>query len=106
MDPRKPSNGARHSSSGGKTTSAEFSARRFLDSAGVAKTIARYGRGETIFTQGDASDHVMYIQKGGVKLSVLSKTGREAVVGMLGPDEFFGEGCLAGQPIRMGSATA
>ena len=48
----------------------------------------------------------MYIQTGGVKLSVLSKTGREAVVGMLGPGEFFGEGCLAGQPVRMGSATA
>ena len=48
----------------------------------------------------------MYIQTGGVKLSVLSKTGREAVVGMLGPGDFFGEGCLAGQPVRMGSATA
>ncbi|HZR26299.1 MAG TPA: Crp/Fnr family transcriptional regulator [Vicinamibacterales bacterium] len=66
----------------------------------------KYGRGETIFTQGDACDHVMYIQAGGVKLSVLSKTGREAVVAMLGPGDFFGEGCLAGQPYRMGSATA
>ena len=65
-----------------------------------------YGRGETIFTQGDACEHVMYIQSGGVKLSVLSKTGREAVVAMLGPGEFFGEACLAGQPLRMGSATA
>ncbi len=50
--------------------------------------------------------HVMYIQSGGVKLSVLSKIGREAVVAMLGPGDFFGEGCLAGQPLRMGSATA
>ena len=57
-------------------------------------------------TQGDACEHVMYIQTGGVKLSVLSKTGKEAVVAMLGPGDFFGEGCLAGQPVRMGSATA
>ena len=76
------------------------------ESAGVAKTIARYGRGESIFTQGDPCDHVMYIQTGGVKLSVLSKNGREAVVAMLGPGDFFGEGCLAGQALRMGSATA
>lgn len=56
--------------------------------------------------QGDACEHVLYIQSGGVKLSVVSKTGREAVVAMLGPGDFFGEGCLAGQPLRMGSATA
>jgi CRP-like cAMP-binding protein len=72
----------------------------------MAKTIAEYGRGETIFTQGDACESVLYIQTGGVKLSVLSKTGREAVVATLGPGDFFGEGCLAGQPARMGSATA
>jgi CRP-like cAMP-binding protein len=59
-----------------------------------------------VFSQGDACDHVFYIQSGGVKLSVLSKNGREAVVAMLGPGDFFGEGCLAGQPVRMGSATA
>ena len=85
---------------------APFNAQAFLDSAGLSKTIAEYARDETIFTQGDACDHVMYIQNGGVKLSVLSKTGREAVVAMLGPGDFFGEGCLAGQPIRIGSATA
>ena len=83
-----------------------FNAQAFLDSAGLSKTIAEYARDETIFTQGDSCDHVMYIQSGGVKLSVLSKTGREAVVAMLGPGDFFGEGCLAGQPIRIGSATA
>src|SRR5438309_928471 len=105
VDFRKSSNGAGKANGAVKATPA-FSAKAFLDSAGVAKTVARYGRGETIFTQGDACEHVMYIQKGGVKLSVLSKTGREAVVAMLGPDEFFGEGCLAGQPLRMGSATA
>src|SRR5207244_952167 len=83
-----------------------FNAQAFLDSAGVAKSVADYGREETIFTQGDASQHVMYIQSGGVKLSVLSKAGREAIVAMLGPGDFFGEGCLAGQSLRMASATA
>jgi CRP/FNR family transcriptional regulator, cyclic AMP receptor protein len=83
-----------------------FNAQVFLDSAGMPKTVVEYGRGESIFTQGDACKHVLYIQSGGVKLSVLSKTGREAVVAILGPGDFFGEGCLAGQPLRMGSATA
>jgi CRP/FNR family transcriptional regulator, cyclic AMP receptor protein len=83
-----------------------FNARAFLASAGISKTITEYCRDESVFTQGDACDHVLYIQSGGVKLSVLSKTGREAVVAMLGPGDFFGEGCLAGQPVRMGSATA
>jgi CRP/FNR family transcriptional regulator, cyclic AMP receptor protein len=78
----------------------------YLDSSGIARTIVKYGRGEAIFVQGDPCAHVMYIQSGGVKLSVASKTGREAVVAMLGPGDFFGEGCLAGQPFRMGSATA
>ena len=83
-----------------------FNAQAFLDSAGVARTVVKYGRGETIFTQGESAKHVLYIQSGGVKLSVLSKAGREAVVAMLGPGDFFGEGCLAGQPFRIGSATA
>ena len=83
-----------------------FDAQAFLDSSGTAKTITDYRRGETIFTQGDPCEDILYIQTGGVKLSVLSKTGREAVVAMLGPGDFFGEGCLAGQPVRMGSATA
>jgi CRP-like cAMP-binding protein len=83
-----------------------FDAQAFLDSAGIAKKIVQYRRAEGIFSQGDPCDSVMYIQKGGVKLSVRSKTGREAVVAMLGPGDFFGEGCLAGQPVRMGSATA
>ncbi|MQA30491.1 MAG: cyclic nucleotide-binding domain-containing protein [Luteitalea sp.] len=87
-------------------TAPAFDARAFLDSAGIEKTIMKYEKGDTIFTQGDTCDDVMYIQGGCVKLSVLSKTGREAVVAMLEPGEFFGEGCLAGQPTRMGSATA
>jgi len=65
-----------------------------------------FSRAETIFTQGEPAQHVMYIRSGGVKLSVLSKSGSEAVIAMLGPDDFFGEGCLAGQGLRMGSATA
>jgi CRP/FNR family cyclic AMP-dependent transcriptional regulator len=85
---------------------ASFNAQAFLDSAGLSKTIVEYHRDEVVFTQGDSCDSVMYIQKGGVKLSVLSKTGREAVVAMLGPGDFFGEGCLAGQTIRIGTATA
>jgi CRP-like cAMP-binding protein len=83
-----------------------FDVRGYLYSSGVARTIVKYRRGDEIFTQGDACGHVMYIQSGGVKLSVLSKSGREAVVAMLGPGEFFGEGCLAGQRYRMGTATA
>src|ERR671918_2747752 len=83
-----------------------FDAQAFLDFAGVTKTIVEYDRGDIIFTQGEACKHVMYIRAGAVKLSVLSKGGKEAVIAMLGPGAFFGEGCLAGQPVRMGSATA
>jgi CRP/FNR family cyclic AMP-dependent transcriptional regulator len=83
-----------------------FNAQAFLDSSGISKTVVEYGRGATIFTQGDLCDAVLYIQSGRVKLSVVSKAGREAVVGVLGPGDFFGEGCLAAQAVRMGSATA
>jgi CRP/FNR family cyclic AMP-dependent transcriptional regulator len=83
-----------------------FNAQAFLDSAGIARKIVEYRRAAVIFTQGDPCEHVYYIQTGGVKLSVLSTAGREAVVAMLGPGEFFGEGCLAGQSVRVGSATA
>jgi CRP-like cAMP-binding protein len=83
-----------------------FNAKAFLDSAGLSKKIVEYGRADVIFAQGGRGDSVFYVQKGGVKLSVLSKAGREAIVAILGPGDFFGEGCLAGQPIRIGSATA
>jgi CRP/FNR family transcriptional regulator, cyclic AMP receptor protein len=83
-----------------------FDAEAFLGSAGRSKTIVEYRQAELIFSQGDRCESVMYIQKGGVRLSVLSKTGKEAVVAMLGAGDFFGEGCLAGQPLRVGSATA
>ena len=86
--------------------SSRFDVQKFLDSAGVAKRIVDFRRNEVIFSQGDSGDSVFYIQKGGVKLSVVSKTGKEAVVAMLGPTDFFGEGCLTDQPLRIGSASA
>ena len=85
---------------------ADFDVQGYLESAGGTKTVRHFGHGHPVFTQGDVSDHVMYIQSGGVKLSTVSEAGREAVVAMLGSGDFFGEGCLAGQPLRMGSATA
>jgi CRP/FNR family transcriptional regulator, cyclic AMP receptor protein len=84
----------------------QFNAQAFLDSAGIAPKGVVYPRAAEIFAQGDVGSSVMYIQKGSVRLSVRSKMGREAIVAVLGPGEFFGEGCLAGQPLRMGYATA
>src|ERR1700689_188647 len=86
-----------------KTT---FNAQDFLDSAGVARKVHEFGNKETVFSQGDPAKDVLYIQKGGVRLSVVNESGKEAVVAVLGPGDFFGEGCLAGQPIRFGTATA
>lgn len=83
-----------------------FDAQAFLDSAGVARKVAEFKKNETIFSQGDQGTNVLYIQKGGVRLSVVNETGKEAVVGVLGPGDFFGEGCLAGQSLRIGTATA
>ena len=90
----------------GKTAPPPFDVRAFLESAGVSRRIVRFARGAVVFAQGAQANSVFYIQDGAVKLSVLSSAGREAVVAMLGPGDFFGEGCLAGQPFRMGSATA
>ena len=83
-----------------------FDVRAFLDSAGVSRKAKDYRAGETIFSQGAAANSVMYLQAGGVKLSVTSKGGKQAVVAILGPGDFFGEGALAGQSVRMGNATA
>ena len=96
----------RRHTGGDRRARKEFDAEAFLASAGVAKRVAQYAPGDAVFSQGDLCAHVMYIQAGAVKLSVLSTSGREAVVAMLGPGDFFGEGSLAGQPVRMGSATA
>jgi CRP-like cAMP-binding protein len=83
-----------------------FDAQALLDSSGTFGKVVEYRSGAAVFLQGDACEHVMYIQKGGIKLSVRSQTGREGVVGMLGTGDFFGEGCLGGQLRRIGSATA
>src|ERR1700740_2107605 len=83
-----------------------FNAQNFLDSAGVARKGMEFKRKEAIFSQGNPAKNVLYVQKGGVRLSVVNETGKEAVVAVLGPGDFFGEGCLAGQSVRMGTATA
>ena len=83
-----------------------FDAERFLHSAGVSRRVLTYEPGQPIFTQGERCMNVLFIQHGTVKISVLSKSGKEAVVAVLGTDDFFGEGCLAGQPIRIATATA
>ena len=83
-----------------------FNAQDFLDSAGIARKVVEFKKKETVFSQGDVGSDVLYIQKGGVRLSVVNETGKEAVVAVLGPGDFFGEGCLAGQPLRIGTATA
>ena len=83
-----------------------FDLRTFLDSAGAARRIAKYARSAVVFAQGDPADEVLYIQQGSIKLSVLSRTGKEAVVAILAAGDFFGEGCLAGQPRRMATASA
>ncbi|HEV1993512.1 MAG TPA: Crp/Fnr family transcriptional regulator [Candidatus Acidoferrum sp.] len=83
-----------------------FNAQAFLDSAGVARKVAEFPRAATVFTQGEPAKKVFYIQKGGVKLSVVNAVGKQVVVAILGPGDFLGEGCLAGQPIRIGTATA
>src|SRR6202021_3380174 len=84
----------------------ESQSRTFLDTSGMARKIAEFQKDERIYSQGDAAKSVMYIQKGNVKFSVVNSTGKVAVLAMLGPNDFFGEGCMAGQSLRMGTATA
>ena len=88
------------------TKKSTFDLQIFLDTAGVARHIVKFRRSEKIYSQGDPVRGVKYIQRGGVKLSVINENGKEAVVAILGPGDFFGEGCLAGQPVCMGTATA
>ena len=83
-----------------------FDLHTFLDSAGLARRVTKYARSAVIFSQGDPANDVFYLQQGSIKLSVLSRTGKEAVVAILGAGDFFGEGCLAGQPRRMATASA
>ena len=83
-----------------------FDPKAFLAMVGNDSTLADYKKSQRIFSQGDSADAVFYIQTGKVKLTVVSKQGKEAVVAILGSDDFFGEGCLAGQPLRMATASA
>ena len=83
-----------------------FDLETYLDSTGPARKVVKYRRGEVVFSQGDPCRDIRYIQQGAIKLSVLSRTGKEAVVAMLAPGDFFGEGALAGQSVRIGAATA
>ncbi|HET6930543.1 MAG TPA: Crp/Fnr family transcriptional regulator [Candidatus Acidoferrum sp.] len=83
-----------------------FDAQAFLDSAGVRRKIEEVKKTEVLYSQGEAAKDIMYLQEGGVKLSVVNGAGKEAVLAILGPGDFFGEGCLAGQSVRMGTATA
>ena len=83
-----------------------FDVQAFLDSVGLGRRAAKFRGGETIFSQGDPAKNVMYIQEGGVRLAVSNASGKEAVLAVLGPRDFFGEGCLAGQSVRMATATA
>ncbi len=82
-----------------------FDVKLFLDSAGLGRKVAKFRAKETVFEQGDPAKNVMYIQEGGVKLSAVNQTGKEAVVAILGPGDFLGEGCLAGQAVCIATAT-
>jgi CRP/FNR family cyclic AMP-dependent transcriptional regulator len=84
----------------------EFDPKKFLATIGVGRKVVAFSKKQTVFTQGDAADSIFYIQDGKVRLTVVSKVGKEATLGILSEGDFFGEGGLAGQPLRMGSATA
>jgi CRP-like cAMP-binding protein len=90
----------------GKTTRVSFDPKKFLAKVGEGKSIFEHQKGEVIFSQGDVADAVFYIQKGEIKLTVISEQGKEAVVGVLRSEHFFGEGCLNGHPLRVTTATA
>jgi CRP-like cAMP-binding protein len=83
-----------------------FDLQAFLDSTGLARKVKEFKKADIVYSQGDAADAVMYLREGSVRLSVVSEGGKEAVVAILGPRDFFGEGCLAGQSVRMGTARA
>src|ERR1700745_1559353 len=85
---------------------AAFDPKIFLAKVGDGKTISKYHKDQIVFSQGEAADAVFYNQKGKIKLTVVSERGKEAVVGILEPSRFFGEGCLNGYPLRVTTATA
>ena len=88
------------------TNQAIFDPKEFLAKVGAGKTISTFGKNETIFSQGEVADAVFYIQKGRIKLTVISALGKEAVVAIMDAGQFFGEGCLNGHPLRMATTTA
>jgi CRP/FNR family cyclic AMP-dependent transcriptional regulator len=83
-----------------------FDPQLYLESVGASRKAEEFGKKQAIFSQGDAANSVMYVQKGSVKLTVVNESGKEAVVAIFGPGDFFGEGGMAGQTVRMGTATA
>jgi CRP/FNR family transcriptional regulator, cyclic AMP receptor protein len=83
-----------------------FDVGQYLATSGLQKKLVTYRKGQTIFSQGQKSDSAFYLQSGGVKIGVTSDTGKDAVVALLRPGDFFGEGCIAGQPLRVSTATA
>jgi CRP/FNR family cyclic AMP-dependent transcriptional regulator len=89
-----------------KKVAVTFEPKTFLAKVGEGKQISKYRTDQIVFLQGDAAEEVYYIQRGKIKLTVVSERGKEAVIGVLGSDQFFGEGCLNGHPLRMTSATA
>jgi CRP-like cAMP-binding protein len=90
----------------GRRLTAVFDAKTFLTKAGTGRSISSYRKNQVIFAQGAPADAVFYLERGQVKLTVVSKGGKAAIVAILGPGDFFGEGCLAGQPVRMATASA
>ena len=87
-------------------TNQAFDPKDFLAKVGEGKTIVEFRKDQVVFAQGDAADTVFYIQKGRVKVVVISEHGKEAVVGILGPGQFFGEGCMNGHSLRIATTTA
>lgn len=89
-----------------KNSSPSFDAKSFLARVGTGRSIVKLRKGQTVFSQGEPADAVFYVQKGRVKVTVVSEQGKEAVVAILGADEFVGEGCLAGQTQRISTVAA
>jgi CRP-like cAMP-binding protein len=89
-----------------KKAKAAFDPKTFLAKVGEGKTVSSYRKDQTVFSQGEIADAVFYIQQGNVKLTVVSKQGKEAVVAIVGPGHFFGEGCLNGHPLRIATTRA
>jgi CRP/FNR family cyclic AMP-dependent transcriptional regulator len=87
-------------------TLAAFDVKSFLSSVGVGRSLVKYPAKKIVFQQGDPADTVFYIQSGKIQIGVVSEHGKDAVIAMLGPGDFFGEGCLTGQPLYLSSATA